>query len=292
VKPAPFEYHAPSKLEEALDMLASLENARPLAGGQSLVPMLNFRLVTPDHLVDLNGIAELAGIAEKPDTLWIGAMTRQRELERSSVVANVCPILPVATAHIGHQQTRNRGTLGGSICHLDPGAELPVVASVLEAILIAVSLNGTRTLSMDEFAIDYLTNGLDAGELLFAIEIPKCKPRSGMAFEEFSRRPADLAVVSVAAVIELGSDGVIEAATVAVGGLGAGPIRLRDFEKSCVGARLDEDVIRAASEAAQRRPAVGQGEYSADYRSHLAGVLCARSMREAARRAELRGRFA
>jgi carbon-monoxide dehydrogenase medium subunit len=198
LKPAPFEYHAPRKLSEALDILASVENARPLAGGQSLVPMLNFRLVTPDHLVDLNDVPELAGIVERPDTLWVGAMTRQRELERSSVVANFCPMLPLAVAHIGHQQTRNRGTIGGSICHLDPGAELPVVASALEASLIAVSLKGTRTISMDDFAVNYLTNQLDAGELLLALEIPKYRPRSGVAFEEFSRRPADLAVVSVA----------------------------------------------------------------------------------------------
>ena len=289
MKPAPFEYHSPTKLGEALDMLASLENARPLAGGQSLVPMLNFRLVTPDHLVDLNGVSELTGIIERPQTLWIGAMTRQRELERSSIVANFCPILPLTVAQIGHQQTRNRGTVGGSICHLDPGAELPVVASALEATLIAVSRNDTRTLSMDDFAVDYLTNQLDPGELLFAIEIAKCKPRSGMAFEEFSRRPADLAVVSAAAVIELGSDGTIEKMAIAIGGLGACPTRLRDFEKSCIGARLDDDVIRATSAAARRQPALGQGEYSADYRSHLAGVLCARSLRDAGRRAELRG---
>jgi carbon-monoxide dehydrogenase medium subunit len=198
-------------------------------------------------------------------------------------------MLPLAVAHIGHQQTRNRGTIGGSICHLDPGAELPVVASALEASLIAVSLKGTRTISMDDFAVNYLTNQLDAGELLLALEIPKYRPRSGVAFEEFSRRPADLAVVSVASVIELAPDGAIDRAAVAIGGLGAGPTRLRDFEASCVGTRLDGDVVRAASAAAREQPAVGQGEYSSDYRSHLAGVLCARSIRDAGKRAGLRG---
>jgi carbon-monoxide dehydrogenase medium subunit len=286
LKPASFEYHAPRELDEALDLLASLENARPLAGGQSLIPMMNFRLVTPDHLVDLNEVAELVGIVEMPETLRIGAMTRQRALERSSVVANICPLLTAAAAHIGHQQTRNRGTIGGSICHLDPGAELPVAASALEASLIAVSHNGTRTLSMDDFAIDYLTNGLDPGELLLAIEFQKCKPRSGTAFEEFSRRPADLAIVSVASAIELGPSGAIDRVAIAIGGLGAGPRRLRDFERSCVGARSDEDVVRAAAEAARQQPTVGQGEYSADYRAHLASVLCARSIRKAAQRAE------
>jgi carbon-monoxide dehydrogenase medium subunit len=286
VKPAPFEYHAPRELGEALDLLASLENARPLAGGQSLIPMMNFRLVTPDHLVDLNGVAELAGIVEMTETVRICAMTRQRELERSPVVATFCPLLTAAVAHIGHQQTRNRGTIGGSICHLDPGAELPIAASALEVCLIAVNPNGTRKLSMDDFAIDYLTNGLDPGELLLAIEFPKRKPRSGMAFEEFSRRPADLAIVSAASVIELGPSGVIERLAIAIGGLGAGPTRLRDFERSCVGAHLDQDVVRTVSAAARQQPAVGQGEYSADYRSHLAGVLCARSITNAAQRAE------
>ena len=286
MKPAPFEYHAPRELGEALDLLACLENARLLAGGQSLIPMMNFRLVTPDHLIDLNGVAELAGIVEKADAVRIGAMTRQRELERSSVVAIFCPMLTAAAAHIGHQQTRNRGTLGGSICHLDPGAELPVAASALDASLIAVSPNGTRTLAMDDFAIDYLTNGLDPGELLLAIEFPNRNPRSGIAFEEFSRRPADLAIASAATVIELGSCGEIQNVAIAIGGLGAGPTRLHDFELSCMGARLDEDVVRAASAAAQRQPAVSQAEYSADFRSHLAGVLCARSLSKAGRRAE------
>jgi aerobic carbon-monoxide dehydrogenase medium subunit len=292
LKPAPFEYHAPSELAEALDLLACLENARPLAGGQSLIPMMNFRLVAPEHLVDLNTVAGLAGIVEQAETVRIGAMTRQRALERSSVVANVCPLLAAAVAHIGHQQTRNRGTLGGSLCHLDPGAELPVAASALDASLIAVSPKGTRALSMDDFAIDYLTNGLEPGELLLAIEFQKCKPWSGVAFEEFSRRPADLAIVSAASVIELGPGGVIERAAIAIGGLGAGPTRLRDFERSCVGALLDEGVIRAASAAVRQQPAVGQGEYSADYRSHLAGVLCARSIRNAAQRSEREAAYA
>jgi len=285
LKPAPFEYHAPKELREALEIMASADNARPLAGGQSLVPMLNYRLITPDQLVDLNGIAELAGIIETPERLRIGAMTRQRELERSSVVERCCPMLSLAVAHIGHQQTRNRGTIGGSICHLDPGAELPVVASALDASLVAANLHGTRSLSMDDFAVDYLTNGLDPGELLIAIEIPNRKPRCGMAFEEFSRRPADLAIVSVAAIIEFAPDGAIANTAIAVGGLGAGPVRLRDFEKSCVGVRFDDDVTRAASIVARALPAVGQGEYSSDYRSHLAGVLCARSFKAAGDRA-------
>jgi hypothetical protein len=161
-----------------------------------------------------------------------------------------------------------------------------VAADVFNLPLEQVSLNGTRMLSMDDFAIDYLTNGLDPGELLLAIEFPKCKPRSGIAFEEFSRRPADLAIVSAASVIELGPSGVIERLAIAIGGLGAGPTRLRDFERSCVGAHLDQDVVRTVSAAARQQPAVGQGEYSADYRSHLAGVLCARSITNAAQRAE------
>ena len=288
MKPAPFEYYAPRQLGEALDILTSLENARPLAGGQSLVPMLNFRIVVLDHLVDLNEIAELAGIVETPDRLWIGSMTRQRELENSPVVARCFPMLPFVAAHIGHQQTRNRGTIGGSICHLDPGAELPVAASALDASLIAVSHHGTRILSIDDFAVDYLTNCLDPGELLLALEIPKCNERCGMAFEEFSRRPADLAIVSVASLIEFAPDGTITKVAIAIGGLGAGPIRLRGFESACIGARLDEDVVRCATRAAAELPVIGQGEYTSDYRSHLAGVLSARSLKAAGNHAGLR----
>jgi carbon-monoxide dehydrogenase medium subunit len=193
-------------------------------------------------------------------------------------------MLPVAVAHIGHQQTRNRGTVGGSVCHLDPGAELPVVAAALDAKMIVAGGCSVRALSMSEFALDYLTNQLAADELLAAIEFPKLKPRTGVAFEEFARRPADLAVVSVASVVRLNAGSEIEKISVAIGGLGAGPVRLRRLEKMSVGMRFDDDFLRMAADCAREEPAFGQGEYSSEYRSHLAAVLCGRSLGNAFQR--------
>src|SRR5688572_9121962 len=144
MKPAPFEYHDPRSITEATDLLASLDNARLLAGGQSLMPMMNFRYAMPDHLIDLNTVAGLAGIEFEGGRLRLGAMTRQRDIEFSGAIGERCPILQEALAHVGHRQTRNRGTLGGSLCHLDPSAELVNISALLDATLHAASARGTR----------------------------------------------------------------------------------------------------------------------------------------------------
>src|SRR3984885_11030961 len=197
MKAPPFRYHRPSTLAETVRLLATLENARVIAGGQSLMPMMSFRIVAPDHLIDLGGIAEIIGVTESEHLLNIGAMTTQRALERSGVVARGCPLVTAALRHVGHLQTRNRGTIGGSLCHLDPGAELPVAAAALNAVLIAVGRSGERRIPFAEFSVGLLSNALSPDELLARIDLPKAAPRTGTAFVEFNRRPADFAVVSV-----------------------------------------------------------------------------------------------
>ena len=285
MKPVPFDYHVPGELGEALEMLAQLDNARPLAGGQSLVPMLNLRVATPDHVIDLNRIEELRGVRIGQDRLRIGAMTTQRTLERSDVIASFCPMLVQALEHIGHQQTRNRGTIGGSICHMDPGAELPVVASALDATLCVASRRGRRFIGMKDFPAGYLTTQLEADELLVSIEMPKDTRRCGTAFVEFSRRPADFAIVSVAALVEIAPVGTIERVAISIGGLDAVPTRLLEFEETVLNHPMNDEVVRGAMDAARQTPAVDQGEYTAEYRSHVAALLCERSFRHAWQRA-------
>jgi carbon-monoxide dehydrogenase medium subunit len=278
MKAPPFRYHRPSSLAEAVELLATLDNARALAGGQSLMPMMNFRLVAPDHLIDLGGIDELVGIAESNNTIGIGAMTTQRTLERSERVARDCPLITAALRHVGHQQTRNRGTIGGSLCHLDPGAELPVAAAALDAVLIAVGRSGERRIPFAEFPVGLLSHALSPGELLARIELQKAGPRTGTAFVEFNRRPADFAVVSVAANLALDAAGRIVHAAIAVGGSFEAPVRLRLFESASVGRRPEPGLFDTASGEAEAIECVGDDVYPAEYRRELAGVLVRRAL--------------
>jgi carbon-monoxide dehydrogenase medium subunit len=273
MKAAAFCYHRPSTITDAVSLLASLENARAIAGGQSLMPMLNFRLAAPDHLIDLGGISELVGVTETARGLCIGAMTTQRVLERSELVAHACPLVSAALEHVGHQQTRNRGTMGGSLCHLDPGAELPVVAAALDAKLTIASPSGERCVPFAEFALGALATALNADELLTRIELPKALPRTGVAFLEFNRRPADFAVVSVAASLALDETGNISKAILALGGSFETPVRLSNFETSSVGRKPDMLLFDTAAREAELLQCGGDDLYPADYRQELVVVL-------------------
>ena len=232
MKAPPFRYHAPRSVAEAVDLLGRLENARVLGGGQSLIPMLNFRIAAPDHLIDLGRIPELTGIDESDMSISIGAMTTQRSIERSIAVQQGCPLLTQAVRHVGHQQTRNRGTIGGSLCHLDPSAELPVAALALGAELTIAGPAGTKTLPFCDFPTALLTTALGPDEILTRIDIAKTRPRSGSAFIEFSRRPADFAIVSVAVQLTLDDGGRFAHSGIAVGGIDYAPIRLSKIEKT------------------------------------------------------------
>ena len=235
MKPFPYTYHAPRTLDEALHLMATLDNARVLAGGQSLVPMLNFRIAQPDHLIDLGRIAELAVVQDTAGGLQIGAMTTQRVIERSDLVRRRCPLLIDALYHVGHQQTRNRGTIGGSLCHLDPAAELPVAACALDPVLLVASHAGRRKIRFSDFPAGYLTSSLAPNEILIQIDFKPWAEGAGTAFEEFACRPADFAVVSVAAIVELDADHVISQARLAIGGIAAVPLRLSAVESMLTG---------------------------------------------------------
>jgi len=283
MKPAPFVYHAPETLDEALQLLDTLGNARVLAGGQSLVPMLNFRVAQPDHLIDLGRIPGLNALECRDGAVSIGAMTTQRTIERSALVRQHCPILLDALEHVGHQQTRNRGTIGGSICHLDPAAELPVVAMALNPMLEIACRTGMRTLPFEAFPVGYLTSVMEPNEILTRIEFPPWPHGAGWAFTEFARRPADFAIVSVAAMLMPGEDGRVQQANIAVGGLGSTPIRATEAEECLSGAWLEERIGQAA-EAVRALPADGDFNHPAEYRLDLADALLRRALASASRR--------
>jgi carbon-monoxide dehydrogenase medium subunit len=284
MKPAPFAYHAPASIAEATQLLTTLPDSRPLAGGQSLVPMLNLRAATPSHLIDLAGIAELRGIDHRGPHLRIGAMTTQRDVERSALVRRYCPLLAEAVDYIGHQQTRNRGTIGGSLCHLDPGAELPVAAAALEAVLIASGPDWSRRIPFDAFPAGYLSSTLETGEILTQIEFPECPPDEGFAFLEFNQRPADLAIVSVAVLLRFEMDNVVRA-RIAVGGIDFAPVRLANVETGLVGNPLNAAALAEAEKAAAARACEGDVVNPPEFRAHIAGVLVRRALVKAAARA-------
>lgn len=286
MKSVAFDYHAPQDLDTALSLLSTLDNPRLLAGGQSLVPMLNLRLATPDHLIDLGHIPELAGIAENADSITIGAMTKQRDLERSTKIRRCCPLLSEAIFHVGHQQTRNRGTIGGSLCHLDPAAELPVVASALDAQLHVVGMaQKRRQIPFKDFPAGYLTTRLLPNEILVAVEFPLFLKGTGVAFVEFARRPADFAIVSAAVSLTVDARALITEARIALGGLGPAPRRVPDAEAMLVGDRCETVRFERAAAIAASLPAEGDDLYPDEYRRQLAGVLTARALEQASHRA-------
>lgn len=284
MKPPPFVYHAPETVEEALALLAAHDNARPLAGGQSLVPMLNFRYAMPDHLIDLNRVAGLAGIAFDDGGLRIGAMTRQRDVEESSDIRARCPLLHEAILQVGHRQTRNRGTVGGSLCHLDPAAELPAVAMALDARLHVDGPDGKRELAMAEFPLGYMTPSLAPGELLTGIVLPLWEDGHGWAFVEYSRRHGDFAIVAAGALLAPGAGGAIGRAALVIGGMGPVPVRCHEAEAMLAGRTQGEALFREAAETCRSLESTGDVHADADYRRHLAVVLARRALMLAAER--------
>ncbi|MFG1266089.1 FAD binding domain-containing protein [Xanthobacter aminoxidans] len=285
MKPAPFEYHAPTSLAEATALLARLDNAKVIAGGQSLGPMMNFRYVIADHIVDLAGVTEIAGISLAGDTLRIGAMTRQRELEFSEVVAQRCPLLRAALTHVGHRQTRNRGTFGGSVSHFDPASEQPMMCAAHDAVVEIASPGGTRRLAFNAFGLDFMTTALAPDDILTAIEIPLWPQGHGWGFHEFARRHGDFAIVASAALLTLGGDRRIARASVTLAGVAVTPLRLSEVEAALVGRFPDAQALASAADLAGEIAPLSDIHASADYRRHLARVLTARALEDAAARA-------
>ncbi len=285
MKAAPFEYHVPRELHRALDLMAQLEDARVLAGGQSLMPMLNLRVASPRHLVDLNRIAELSGIREEGDAVVFGAMTRQRAIEFSEVVARKLPLFAEAVRSVGHRQTRNRGTIGGSLCHLDPSAELPAACMAMDAILRVQSTRASREIAMRDFPAGFMTPSLQPGEILTGIVLPPWTGRVGTAFLEYARRHGDFAVVSVAVLLELDARAQVSRASVTLGGVAAGPVRMAEAERALIGKRPDEAAIAAAARLCGQIEAMGDAFVPAWYRQQLARTLSERALRIALERA-------
>ena len=286
MKPAPFTYHDPRSVSDAVSLLGTHENARVLAGGQSLMPMMNFRYAMPDHLIDLNKVSELAYIRVEDHTLKIGAMTRQRDIEFSSDIGQHCPLLQAALAHVGHRQTRNRGTLGGSLCHLDPSAELVNAAALLGAIMHVVSTRGMRDISLAEFAAAYMTTALEPDELLAGVTFPLPSQGNGHAFVEFARRHGDFAIVACSALMELDAKGNIIDAAIALSGLSHAPTRATAIEQSLRGQKPDAAAFKAAAAEAEKLEAMADAYVTCAYRRHLARVLTYRALEQAAARAK------
>jgi CO/xanthine dehydrogenase FAD-binding subunit len=287
MKPPPFEYDDPRTLDEALGLLAEHGyEAKVLAGGQSLVPLLNFRLARPERLVDLNGIGELDYLRFENGTLRIGAMTRHSTLERSAEVAQRVPLLTEAVKLVGHVQIRNRGTVGGSVAHADPAAELPVAFAALGARFHARSKTGQRSLSPEEFFRTYLTTALEPDELLTEIEVPVPPPGSGFAFVEFARRHGDFALGGAAVQAVVGNDGRCESAAVALLGAAPTPLRRPEVEALLAGRALDETTAAdAGRQAVVDIDPSGDIHGSSEYRRGLAEVMVRRALLRAAERA-------
>jgi carbon-monoxide dehydrogenase medium subunit len=286
MKPPRFEYHVPRSIDEAVALLARYGgDAKVLAGGQSLMPLLNFRLARPAALIDVNRIAELAYVREDDGTVAFGAMTRQRTVEFSPVVARRLPLLREATRWVGHLPIRSRGTIGGSIAHADPSAEYPAVLTALDGAVVVQGPRGRRTLTPDRLFETYLTTRLAPDELLVEVRLPASPTGAGYAFEEFARRHGDFAIIGIAALVVRDGDRCT-AARLASAGAGPVPVRLRGAEEI-----LERDGLGAAAIAAAAARAAELVEPDSDvhasaaYRRHLTRVLTGRAVTRALERA-------
>jgi aerobic carbon-monoxide dehydrogenase medium subunit len=286
MKPSSFDYHAPESAAEAIELLGRYgADARLLAGGQSLVPLLNFRLSAPAVIVDLNRAAGLAYIAQENGRVRLGAMTRQRAIEFSPVVKSRLPLLAEATRWVGHLPTRTRGTLGGSLAHADPAAEYPAVAVALDAELVIRGPAGERVVRAAEFFVDFMTTALQPGEMLIEVRMLAQAPNCGWAFEEFSRRDGDFAIVGIAAMVAVDRD-QCSSARLAAFGVGPTVMRLRAAEEILEqGGFRDGYIDDAASHAAELVNPGADLHASAEYRRHLTRVLTRRALKLAVERA-------
>jgi CO/xanthine dehydrogenase FAD-binding subunit len=284
LKSPPFEYARAATIEEACELLSQHgDAAKVLAGGQSLVPMMAFRLLRPSWLIDINEIAALKFVAFEPDAVRMGACTRQCVIQRDDTLATRVPLLRQALAFVGHTQTRNRGTAGGSLAHADPSAELPLVAQVLDAHLVLRAKSGTRTLPASAFFAGPMMTNVRLDECLEEIRWPIWRDRkTGSAFTEISRRHGDFAMVAAAAQVAVDNDGHCTRATFGVGGAAPTPVAFAELARRLVGNRLDtatlHDVARDAAAALEPET---DTHASAAYRRHLAGVLLTRVLQSA-----------
>ena len=281
MKPAAFDYHAPATVSAALELLQKHEDARLLAGGQTLVPMMNFRLATPDVIIDLNRVPELAYIRLEDGRVEIGAMTRQRALEFSPIVKEHLPLLHAAVRLVGHLPTRSRGTIGGSIANADSAAEIPMILQVLEGEVRVAGPGYEKTIPAAELFLDAMTTSLQHGEMITGVSFPVMPSQARFAVEEFSRRHGDFAIAAVAAMIIV-EDGICRKAILATAGVSPCSTRLIDAEKLLEGREISAALIaEAASAGASAIEPLSDRNASEEYRRHLAKVLTRRVLERA-----------
>jgi carbon-monoxide dehydrogenase medium subunit len=277
--PAKFDYTKPGSLDEAVRALADGgEDAKVIAGGQSLLPLLRLRLSFPDLLVDVGGLGELRGVRDEGETLWIGALTTIDEAQRDPVLAQHCGLLTQTAALIADPAVRHRGTIGGALAHADPAGDLPAVATALDATIIARGPAGERSIGAGEFFLDYLTTALAPGEILTGIRVPKLGPGWGYRYEKFNLTAQAWAIVGVAALARR-ADGHVAEARIGLTNMGLVPVRARAAEQAVAGAEASTQALRAAAERADegtQPPSDLHG--GSDYRRHLARVLTARAL--------------
>lgn len=285
MKPAPFKYHDPHSIDDLTGLMGSLDNAKLLAGGQSLGPMLNFRYLMPDHLIDLNRINGISDVRIEGLGIHVGAMVRQRALEKHDGLKRLCPILNEALLQVGHFQTRNRGTIGGSLSHLDPAAEQPGIMALYDAVLEAVGPAGRRQVPIADWAMGYMTPNLEPNEALIGLSWNAWEGPHGYAFLEFARRRGDFAIAGVGCLLALDNAGAVERLAISLIGISTAPVRLAAAEKLLKGSVLDDRAIEAASAEVGKIEANGDLLASGEYRQHIAGVLLKRALRLAGERA-------
>ncbi|TDD15739.1 FAD binding domain-containing protein [Nonomuraea diastatica] len=278
--PAQFDYARPASLDEACQALASDEDAKVLAGGQSLLPLLRMRLAYPSTLVDLARLPDLKGVHDRGDHVLIGAMTTHDEVVRSDVVNVGCPLVALATAMVADRAIRHRGTFGGSLAHADPAGDLPAVVLALDGVLVARSAEGEREIPAAGFFVDYLESALEPGEILTGVKIPKLGAGWGFHYEKFHRTAQSWAVVGVAAAVKR-SNGAITEARIGLTNMGEKPLRARATESALRGVELGDQVRLACEEAAADTAPPADLHAQPDYRRHLARVLTHRAVRTA-----------
>ncbi len=289
MKPPRFGYCAPESLDEALMLLGQCgSDAKVLAGGQSLIPLLNMRLAAPAYLLDINRLSQLDYIEARDQYLAIGARTRHRQVEQSAMLLQRYPLLPHVVEHIGHMQIRNRGTIAGSIAHADPAAELPALLACLDGEVVVQSATGQRTLKAEELFTGYLSTTLEPDEILTEVRFPWLPLRAGWAFKEFARRSGDYALAGMAAVLTSTHDGRCQSAQISYVGIASMPQRAREVEALLTGTRLDDAALEAAAEVATSLVTDELDDVHAtpEYRRSLTAELTKRVLRTAWQRCQ------
>jgi carbon-monoxide dehydrogenase medium subunit len=283
VKPAPFEYHAPEAVSDAVALLREYgDEAKVLAGGQSLVPIMALRLARFDHVVDLNGVEELRGIERRNGTVRVGAMTRQASVERDPTVADAVPLLARATPFIGHFQIRNRGTLGGSLAHADPAAEYPAVALALDAEFEVAGTAGARSVPASEFFVSTFMTALETDDVLTAVRFPVWSGRPGFAVEEVARRFGDFALTGAVCAVELDGGDRVNRSAIAMFGMGSTPLRATAAEAAMAGSAIaDFDLEDVGRAAVSESDPPGDIHASTAYRRSVGAVVVARALAKA-----------